>query len=257
MDQEVSFVHFSVKEYLSASLDKHFPTFQGKSIAGSASNNDLLAQKCLRYLCYKDFRQRSPSTKESFDEKNAKYAFLRYSATKWDIHTSRATPLSPDTIALSNKLHDPSGSSYRLYSEVSCNEAFKDFSKTLSCYGDNWPAPLYLASYSGVFETVSYLLDHGVDIDGVGGNYHTALQSAARRTHVEIFALLLRRGADHSIKGGIAGSALNAAAAPAHGRGRADAAKRMVAMLLAKGVDIEARDSNGHRPLHNAAASGG
>ena len=255
-DQEVNFVHFSVKEYLSESLDKHFPTFQGKSIAGSASNNDLLAQQCLRYLCYEVFKQCSPSTKATFDEKVTEYAFLRYAATQWDIHTSRASHLSLDTISLSNRLHDPSGSSYRLYSEVAMSDDFGNFTEMLNFLGNRWPAPLYLASQSGVVQTISYLLDQGVDIDAVGGGNHTALQNAARLGQVEIFELLLRRGADPSIKGGFSGSALNAAAAGLD-EGTADAAESMVAMLLAKGVDVEARDDDGWTPLHYGCTNGG
>ena len=255
VDQKVNFVHFSVKEYLSESLDQHFPTFHGKNIAGSASNNDLLAQQCLHYLCYEKFKQNSPSTKESFDEKIEKCAFLRYAATLWKIHASRAKPLSSDTISLSNNLHDPSGSSYRLYSEVLCNGRFKNFTETLSHYGHEWPAPLYRATASGIVETVSYLLDQGVSIDAVGGARHTALQNAAFLGRVEIFELLLNRGADPFIRGGVYGSALNAAAGLEEGP--ADAAESMVAMLLTKGVDIEVRNAEGWTPLHYAASSGG
>lgn len=255
-DQEVNFVHSSVKEYLSESLDIHFPALHGAKVAGIAGNNDLLAQKCLRYLCYEDFRQSSPSTKESFDDKIEKCAFLRYAATQWDVHASRALPLSSNTITMSNRLHDPSGSSYRLYSEVKCNvEASETFTETLIYFADKWPAPLYFASYSGVVETVSYLLDQGANIDGVCGTYHTALQYAARRGNVEVFELLLHRGADPFIKGGYHGSALNAAADPE--AGLPDAAESMVSMLLAKGVDIEARDDHGWTPLHYAAGSRG
>ena len=252
---EVHFVHFSVKEYLSESLEEHFAVPHGTSVVNSIGNNELLAQQCLRYLCYDDFKQNSPSTKESFDERMEKHAFLRYAATQWDVHASRAMPLSPDTISLSNRLHDPLGSRWRLYSEVGLNERFDDFAKTLTEFRDCWPAPLYLASSTGVVETVGYLLDQGVDINALGGRYATALQKAASLGHVNVFELLLRRGADAFIKGGIDGCALNAAAAPR--AGPADAAERMVSMLLSKDVEIETRNEEGWTPLHFASTAGG
>lgn len=252
---EVQFVHFSVKEYLSESFEIHFPAFHGTSVVNTASNNELLAQQCLRYLCYDEFRQDLPSTKESFDDRIERYPFLRYAANQWDVHASRAVPLSLDTISLSNRLHDPSGARWMLYSELWLNEEFDDFTKTLTTYGDNWPAPLYFASHSGIIETVAYLLDKGVDINGIGGGYATALQKAASRGHVEVFELLMRRGADAFIEGGATGSALNAAAAPQ--AGPADAAEIMVPMLLSKGVEIETQDKEGWTPLHFASMSGG
>ena len=252
---EVQFVHFSVKEYLSESLGDHFAVPHVTSVVNGIGSNELLAQQCLRYLCYDDFKQDWPSTKESFDERMEKYAFLRYATTQWDIHASCAMPLSPDTISLSNRLHEPLGSRWRLYSEVWTNEHFDDFNKTLTAYENNWPAPLYLASSSGVIETVGYLLDQGVDINAVGGGHATALQEAASRGHVNVFELLLCRGADAFIKGGVAGSALNAAAAP--DAGPADAAEKMVPMLLSKDVEIETRDERGCTPLHFASMAGG
>lgn len=252
---EVQFVHFSVKEYLSESLEDHFAVPHGTSVVNSIGSNELLAQQCLRYLCYDEFKQDSPSTNESFYEKVEKYPFLRYAANQWDIHASRAMPLSLDTISLSNRLHDPSGSRWRLYSEVWLNERFDDFAKALTKFRDCWPAPLYLASHSGIIETVGYLLDQGVDINAVGGRYATALQKAASRGHVTIFELLLCRGANAFIKGGNTGSALNAAAAPE--AGPADAAERMVPMLLSKGVEIETRNELGCTPLHFASTAGG
>lgn len=255
VNHELQFVHFSAKEYLSRSLEIFFPTVDGKSVKGSADNNNLLAQRCLRYLCYEDFKQNSPSTTESYAKKLEKYAFLRYAATQWDVHALRAMPLALDTISMSARLHDPSRSTWRLYSEVVLAQTFKDFTEALSFYGERWPAPLYLASFSGIVETVGYLLDQGADIDSVGGSCATALQRAASRGHVKTFELLLSRGADPSIRGGSYGSALGAAAAAT--AGPADAAEIMVRMLLSLGVDIEARGDLGWTSLHFASEAGG
>ena len=184
-----------------------------------------------------------------------KYAFLRYAATQWDFHASHAMPLSTEIISLGNILHDPSGSSFRLYSEVALTDTYGDFTKASNNYGDRWPPPLYFAVESGFIEIVEYLLDREVNIDGVGGNNHTALQLAARLGKVEVFELLLLRGADPSIKGGISGSALNAAAGPE--AGPADAAESIVATLLTRSVDVEARDPRGWTPMHYGCRYGG
>lgn len=250
----VQFVHFSVKEYLLQALQLHFPTYHGMSVLCSADNDDLLAQHCLQYLCYDEFKQDSLCTEETFDHYIKKYAFLRYASIQWFNHASRAKSPSSNLISLSNMLHNPPASRWRLYSAVLVDEDVEDFAKTLNFYGDKWPTPLHLACESGVAETVEYLLDQGVDIDAIGGADATALQKAARLGHVKIFKLLLDRGANPFIKGGQSGSAINAAATPESGS--AHAAESMVRLLLSRTVDIECLDDAGRTPLHYAASTG-
>jgi ankyrin repeat protein len=64
--------------------------------------------------------------------------------------------------------------------------------------------------------TISFLLDHGADINARGGKYETALQCAAEHGHLETVKFLVERGADMAVKGGEHGSAMEAATANGH-----------------------------------------
>ena len=250
----VHFVHFSVKEYLSTTFDKPLSSHPDIALSNEPGNQGLLAQQCLQYLCCTNFRRQKLSTEEEFNDISQKYAFLEYASNNWYEHTSRALPLPYSLIALSNKLHDPSASRWRLYSEFYLTEIFDDYSKCLLVCGNTWPTPLYLASSTNLIDTVKFVLSNGANVNDFGGPHGTALQIAACRGSVDIFELLLARGADPRREGGEHGSVINAAAAP--NPESAESSERMVRSLLSRGVDIKVADKEGQRPLHRASMSG-
>lgn len=74
--------------------------------------------------------------------------------------------------------------------------------------------PLYCASRWGWTDVVKVLLDHGADVNLIGGSMGTALQAAALGGRLEIVQLLLSHGAKDSINQAVGshGTALSAAA---------------------------------------------
>lgn len=264
-DHTVQFVHFSVKEFLSKALARHSPTTHEVGTSNLATDHDLLARTCLQYLCYDDFLQASTSTKEHFEKRIADFPFLRYATNAWYMHASRQKPCSSDLIALSNRLHDPSSSRWRLYSEVllnssvSLNEEPKDFAETLKYYDGKWPDPLYLACMTGLSETVGYVVSQGSDINARSGPQLTALHRAASSGDVSTFKFLLDRGADPLVIGGVYGSVINAAAAATQKLESPDAAEAIIKTLLSKGADITIPSTDifeGQTALHFASHSG-
>ncbi|KAL8707961.1 MAG: hypothetical protein Q9220_007104 [cf. Caloplaca sp. 1 TL-2023] len=261
----VQFVHFSVKEFLAKALERHRPSTFDVGTLNIASTHDFLARMCLQYLCYDIFIQTFVSTKEHFEKRIRDFPFLRYASNAWYMHASRQKPFSSDLIALSNRLHDPSSSRWRFYSEVLLNSEISltqesvDFSETLKIYHEKWPDPLYLACITGLSDTVQYVLDQGIDINIHSGPQFTALHRAASSGDVATFKLLLDRGADPRMIGGVYGSVLNAAAAATSKEGSSEKVKAMIEILLSRGADVAVQSTGvleGQMALHFAAASG-
>ncbi|KAJ8130645.1 hypothetical protein O1611_g2981 [Lasiodiplodia mahajangana] len=72
---------------------------------------------------------------------------------------------------------------------------------------------LQLAISKNNIEAATILVESDIDIDEVGGRYHTALQAAAANGAVELMTKMLQKNANPNILGGEHGSALNAAIA--------------------------------------------
>lgn len=103
-------------------------------------------------------------------------------------------------------------------------------SHTRQQYRGNDTRPLYCASRWGWTDVVKVLLDHGADVNLVGGPIGTALQAAALGGRMEIVQLLLRHGARIDYAVGSHGTALSAAAS----NGQDD----VVRHLLGAGADV-------------------
>ncbi|KAL8880552.1 MAG: hypothetical protein Q9198_002068 [Flavoplaca austrocitrina] len=264
-DHAVQFVHFSVKEFLAKALERHCPPTLGIVLSSVASTHGFLARLCLQYLCYDDFIQTHVSTKEQFEERIGDFPFLRYASNAWYMHASRQKPPSSHLIALSNRPHNPSSSRWRVYSEVLLNSDISlkqdtdKFAETLEYYDGKWPNSLYLASMTGLSETVEYVLDQGVDVNVRSGVQSTALHRAASAGNVATFELLLDRGADPLIIGGFYGSVINAAADVSKKLVSSNTAEAMIKILLLKGADVDVQSTDffdGWTALHFASASG-
>ena len=94
------------------------------------------------------------------------------------------------------------------------------------------------------------LLERGADINVQGGLYGSALQAAVKGGNQEIISLLLERGADVNVQGGFYGNALQAAAAGGN--------PRIVKLLLDYGADvtIQPKMANRRSLLHFGVRSG-
>ncbi len=141
----------------------------------------------------------------------------------------------------------------------------------------SWAAPIHEAAQDGDLDTLQRLLDEGADVnapDVAGTPLHWGLFSR----NPDVLRLLLDRGADPNLEGSLGTPLksatlqgdvqvvrwlLDAGADPNRGRrglalhvaaryGRLD----LVALLLERGADIEARSPEGHTALHEASHQG-
>jgi ankyrin repeat protein len=108
---------------------------------------------------------------------------------------------------------------------------------------------LHWASQENQCEVVNCLLEHGADIDAQDEHGFTPLVTAAGEGHSLLVTLLLDKGADPNrrIKALEDGTALHSACAYGH----LDAVQ---ALLRDDRIEINAKDSNGKRPLDYARA---
>ena len=105
--------------------------------------------------------------------------------------------------------------------------------------------PLYYASLLGLQRTAEILLDKGVDINVPGGLHGNALRVASRAGHEGVVQLLLAKGADFNASDGkFHGTALQEASAGGH--------EGVVQLLLAKGADINAPAREFHRAQYSS-----
>ncbi|KZP06632.1 ankyrin, partial [Athelia psychrophila] len=108
--------------------------------------------------------------------------------------------------------------------------------------------PLYYACLYGLEEVVHQALMDGVDVEGRGGLFGSALQAASHMGHSTVVQLLLDHGADVNAQGGLYGNALEAASSMGH-----DAAVRL---LLDRGAEVTPfRDAAARDNDPNAQAS--
>lgn len=113
---------------------------------------------------------------------------------------------------------------------------------------DNVP-PLHWAALNDRISIAKYLLDHGAQVNSLGGEqWSTALHWAATKGHIGIISLLIQYGADLDIRDQPGYSVLHLASQ--HGQSLA------VIYFLALGMCVDGRDSFGRTPLLWAAYRG-
>ncbi|KAK4155065.1 ankyrin repeat-containing domain protein [Chaetomidium leptoderma] len=116
------------------------------------------------------------------------------------------------------------------------------------------------AAERGHAEAVALLLDHGAQVEGVGGTI--PLHSAASHGHVGVILALLDRGADVMARSSDEGkTALHFAASAnlAYNLHFEDATTHRgdaIQLLLARGAEVDARSNDGLTPLQVAAREG-
>jgi ankyrin repeat protein len=275
----VHFVHFSVQEYLSR-LPLTNPLAEGLGLADSGAEEIRLSKICLRYLALDVFEEIPPSTDV--------YPFLSYAAWAWYFHAFHDKPTpSQDIMHRTQKVFDPSNSSWRVWSPVleaelhdSEDEGWDDF-ETASDSSSNSgiegsddeqlaeslvpglelsrpqetvllpssvPNPMYYASLLGLKDVISWLEEQGLDCNCVGGRFGFPLQAAVARSHEEVVTHLLNRHVNISQNGGQYNAAIIAAAALS--------TPEILQILMNAGADLTAMDERRWTALHHASKRG-
>ena len=196
-DQTLHFVHFSVKEYLSSkAVSDKFPKLGQTYFTDEAGAHKLLAQVCLRYLCYDDFIQTEHSSEEGFYANIDKHAFLKYAGGYWTDHKSYCNDLPSEIVRWANELFDPFAQKWFSYSEVIGSKANGSFPKFLRRFRKKYPNSLFYASLWGLVPTMEFLImERQAPIDKIGGLYGSPLQAASAMGSVAAVRLLLQHNA--------------------------------------------------------------
>ena len=287
-NRTVHFVHFSVKEYLSRTVDIELPLLAKDYFTDKFRAQELITKICLRYLCLKDFQQTAHSTIIQFTARAKKYAFLHYAAFYMPVHLLQAQPWSQPIVMLCNALLDPSESRWLTFSELDGAWSYGSFERYMKEFEDFYPNPLYFASLLGLNETIKYLLSCGMDVNITGGPRGTPLQAAASSGHMDSVRLLLDHGADVDLmsltsafgnalqaaagfgcegvvnmlldhganadmSGGDMGNCIIAAASGLTVNVPEETVCRIVERLISAGAGIECENVNGRIALHEAA----
>ena len=102
--------------------------------------------------------------------------------------------------------------------------------------------PYYYPSLFGLFEPLQLLLENEEDeVNRIGGYYHTALQAACAKSHMQIVLLLTKNDVNLDVQGGNFGSAINAAAALGH--------EEILIHLIKLEANLSLKDGNGKTSL--------
>ncbi|KAL8724248.1 MAG: hypothetical protein Q9166_008054 [cf. Caloplaca sp. 2 TL-2023] len=269
----VRFAHFSVKEYLLSSR-----VLEGKAKTyhmGIRTSQQQIGQSCLSALLQNDNineDQHSP--------------LVKYAAQYWFHHLRKFQACTNDTSSfkvLVEKLFAGSPNAFRnwlLAYDVNIRRAHE--SSIMRRDLNDFPSPLYYASFLGLEDAVRLLLDSGVDVNAHGGSYGTALIAAASQGHLPIVKILLDHKANVDAEGGwtfftalqaasyfgyksIAEKLLDEGDQPDRRRGNDDTAlglaceaghRSIVELLISRGSDVNLLAGGYGYPLSAAAERG-
>ena len=154
----VHFVHASVRDYLLTSHGERGPVDVG--LLDKLTENDHLAQLCLRYLCYGVFNEADIS---KIKKRIKRFPFLFYATKSWFNHARLRGEVSHNLEPSIEKLFDPKNKNWVLWSDIfegqlvlteedeveEQSEAQEDFKGTVpgpSTVHDEWDDPSYADS---------------------------------------------------------------------------------------------------------------
>ncbi|KAJ7603437.1 ankyrin repeat-containing domain protein [Mycena polygramma] len=228
----VTLAHSSVNDYI---MSKKFLE-EYKHDLGEAPSHTFLAQSCVTYLLHFENHPLNQNTL-------LQYPLARYAAEFWYHHLLRCHDRGVLQHSIMHLLEQGS----QQYVALNCLYNIESPARK-----PNWSwhtlSPLYLCSWVGYIEGVSFLLEHGADVNAAGGYFGSALQAAAARGNVDTVRLLLEHGTDVNAAGGTYGSALQAAVV----NGNVD----IVHVLLDRGANVNTVGREYGSALQGAASNG-
>ena len=200
-DKIVGLVHFSVREFI---LSR---TSMNMSLSSQNCENNSLAKVCLRYL---DYGSSWTPLKTSREYSN-QYPFLNYAVRSWALHINLFGSDYKGLICLVNKLFTSHGShwiNWRNRYETLLNKV----SQRPESSQNNHGGLLYYAALFDLVDILKFLQDQKVeDWNSIGGQHGTALQAASAAGHLSTISFLIDHGADIDAHCGLHGCAVNAA----------------------------------------------
>jgi ankyrin repeat protein len=227
--EELRLAHASVKEFL---LSERILRGPASSFGMSEiSANTTIAEICLGYLM--QFNNTHPVT----DETCFKFPLALYAAQNWTHHAGFASQirLQPTWNAMALDILDPKNGCLPNWLRLrDMKDVRAEKEPVMEC--DKPASPLYYASVYGFPSVVRSLLDQGEDINARGGLYGTALQAAASKLLKDREVELPRRGSWGS---------KTAKPSELH--------EEVVRILIARGADVNIQDGIWDTALQAAA----
>ncbi|KAI0437751.1 ankyrin repeat-containing domain protein [Xylaria telfairii] len=245
IDSKIYLLHQTAREFLVQQDYMNtiiIPNLQWKSSLRLEESDRIVAEICIWYLLFDEFKSSSQLGEETATQYTNNYIFVSYSAENWNHHFKWAVIGNDDPMQ---------HLALRLFDEERRRVWFEIFRVGFS--GRPYPTcfdALILASYFGIESIVKLSLEEvaNVDLRDTGGR--TPLWWTAYRGYDVISALLLKNGADIEAKDNENGwTPLYSAANCGN--------EAVCKLLLENGADIEAKDNkNGWTPLYSAADCG-
>jgi hypothetical protein len=280
---EITFAHFSVKEFLMSEDISRLKTVSQYRIQKDEGNM-LIADSC---LCYHLYASQVKDIAIAEDNYRELFPLWRYSAELWMNHMNvvaedlwafalkdRAKSVlaaGTDSFLRMIQICDPTYGSegwkktvetlapplyyisatgnHRIVSLLTEGLDPKQSAQLVNASTETYlHSPLQVAAGCPDSQMITLLLDLGADVNAQGGFKGNKLQVAAEGGSVEVVELLLDRGANVNAQGGHFGNALQAAASNGYAK--------VVELLLDRGANVNAQGGPYGSAL-KAAASGG
>lgn len=253
VDSKIYLIHRTAKEFLISSKPEgkvnhdSSPT-SWKNWLDAPNSNLIIAKICISYLRFSLYENRFPELfQEGFSEGRyfrafdylrqciKQHALLDYAASYWATHFQRAESFRSAIIESALRIFDTDSTSPPLWFHIFDVGAGQDGS--LRNYSS-----LMMASFLGLEDVITLMLDRAVNIHAFDDLKSTALGIAIDRHHEPVVLVLL----DHNthIESSIGhwnGTALHLAMRYQY--------EGIVQLLLERGADIEARNVRGETPL--------
>lgn len=239
---EISFAHFSVKEYLECSkVDIAFGIQEDMA-------HRFILESCLVYILH--YVSVSPAPLEGDDVQA--YPLLKYACKNWPEHARRSFSSKVETSYtddLMRKLFQGDGIAFIVSLKI--DASLQAVRNRLFHSENTFSSPAWFFSYHNLEHALQLFGKAVNEMDlGIGREFDgsLALHIAARKGHSAVVAALLGKGADITAKDNDGGTALHVAAY---------AGQECVArLLMANGADLTCTDLDGRTPLHRAAKEG-
>ncbi|KAJ6078055.1 uncharacterized protein N7446_000991 [Penicillium canescens] len=220
-----------------------------------------MAHVCLRYLscldeselafieetrktCEIRGKPKSRISREIGEKIDRKLPLALYSAQHWMEHGKH----SEDEKHIQDRIMDfllPQGLSYFVWGRLFDPE--DPWDRTTFTYYQQ-KSSLYYASFGGLQNTVSLLLQQQLHVNAEEGVLDKALNVASKNGHIDIVQLLIGKGADVNAQNFFGVSAIEAASAHGH--------IDLVQLLIEKGADVNAQTSFGGSAIEAASTEG-
>lgn len=264
-DSKIYLIHQTAREFLM--VKDHSPGEPGalstprgwKHSLNVFKSNGLLAEVCLRYLCFEELNRCPLEISEPGIDKSDRYrgamidnrdidiylrnySFLDYSSGHWTSHAQEATIQDGSPLLQTMTLVcDTSSNRFLLWYSLE-RKAYDDLPKP-SCLTSVSIAALY-----GLVPLLCLLLTQGGDVNAKADGGWTALHFAAENGPAEAVGVLLELGADIFVETDDRWTPLYLAAKFGH--------EEVVMQLLDKGADVNIRCESGETPLLCASEHG-